>query len=54
MWPERGLKLESLSDALSIAVAVLAVECEKHVCNVYVATYKTFFRHYIGTLLKAK
>ena len=31
MWPERGLELDSLLDALSTAVAVLAMECEKQV-----------------------
>ena len=58
-------ELDLLSDALSTAVAVLAVECEKHVSpifesflkiwnvHVYEATYKTLFRDnmYIGTLL---
>ena len=64
MWWERVLELDSLSDALTTAVEVLAVECKKHVStilagflkiwNVYAATYKTLFWDFIGTPLKAK
>ena len=61
MWNERYLKLNSLLEALSTAVAVLAMECEKHVStipegflkvwNVYSAMNKTLFLDYIRTLL---
>ena len=49
MYPERGLELESLSDALSTAVAVTGSRVRKHVSiffegflkiwNAYAATY---------------
>ena len=64
MWPIQSLKLNSLLETLSTAVAVLAMECEKHVStipegflkiwNVYAAMNKTLFWDYIETLLKAK
>ena len=55
MWLERGLELDSLSDALPTAVAVLAVECEKPVSTTFSLKYGMYIRrrrkHYFGTTL---
>ena len=57
MWPEQRLELDSLLNALSTAVAVLAMECEKYVSTILEGFLKYWMymrqriKHYFKTIL---